>query len=156
MRAIPMADDVVIRLARRDEHAMLESLLRRASLSNPGDRDALLANPDAMALPIEQIAAGCVFVAECDGSVAGFAAVLPRVDGHADLDGLFVEPRLWGRGLGRRLIEHVADAARLRGSRLLHVVGNPHAEGFYAACGFHATGTVATRFGVGVTMRRPL
>lgn len=47
---------------------MLESLQRRASLPNPGDRDALLANPDAIALPIEQIAEGCVFLAQRDGT----------------------------------------------------------------------------------------
>src|SRR5262245_880278 len=73
-----MVHDIVIRPARSDEQATLESLQRRASLNNPGDRDALLANPDAIALPIEQIAEGCVFVAERDGSVAGFAAVVPR------------------------------------------------------------------------------
>ena len=38
-----MEQDVSIRPARRDEHAMLESLQRRASLNNPGDREALLA-----------------------------------------------------------------------------------------------------------------
>jgi hypothetical protein len=46
---------VSIRLARHGEQTMLESLQRRASLSNPGDRDAILANPDAIALPIAQI-----------------------------------------------------------------------------------------------------
>ena len=51
---------ISIRPARSDEQTMLESLQRRASLGNPGDRDALLANPDAIALPIEQIAAGCM------------------------------------------------------------------------------------------------
>ena len=71
-----MDRDVSIRLARRDEHTMLESLQRRASLNNPGDRDAILANPDAIALPVEQITSGCVFVAERDGAVAGFAAVV--------------------------------------------------------------------------------
>lgn len=55
---LPMAHNVFIRPARNEERALLESLQRRASLSNPGDRDALLANPDAIALPIEQIAAG--------------------------------------------------------------------------------------------------
>jgi hypothetical protein len=40
--------DVSIRLAQRDEQAMLESLQRRASLNNPGDRDAILAHPDAI------------------------------------------------------------------------------------------------------------
>jgi hypothetical protein len=81
-----MMRDVSIRPARPDEQSMLESLQRRASLGNPGDRDALLANPDAIALPIEQLAAGCVFVAERDGVVAGFAAVVPRPDGGAELE----------------------------------------------------------------------
>jgi GNAT superfamily N-acetyltransferase len=151
-----MKHDVFIRTARPDEQTMLESLQRRASLSNPGDRDALLANPDAISLPIEQIAAGRVFVAEHDGVVAGFAAVVPRPDGGAELDALFVEPHLWKRGIGRRLVDHTAEIARASAASFLHVIGNPHAEGFYVSCGFGVTGTVVTRFGVGLTMRRPL
>ena len=135
---------------------MLESLQRRASLNNPGDRDALLANPDAIELPLEQIAEGCVFVAELDGVVAGFAAVVPRPDGDAELDALFVEPHLWKNGIGRRLVDHVVEVARGRAARVLHVIGNPHVEGFYISCGFRMTGTVETRFGVGLAMRRPL
>jgi GNAT superfamily N-acetyltransferase len=151
-----MAPEVGIRPARADEQTILEELQRRASLSNPGDRDALLANPDAIALPIEQIADGGVFVAEYDGVVAGFAAVVARPDGGAELDALFVEPHLWKRGIGRRLVDHVSEIARLRAASFLHVIGNPHAEGFYVSCGFRVTGQVDTRFGVGLTMRRPL
>src|SRR5580765_2396077 len=147
---------VSIRPARPDEQTTLESLQWRASLGNPGDRDALLANPDAIALPIEQITAGCVFVAEHDGVVAGFAAVVPRLDGGAELDALFVEPHLWKHGIGRQLVDHIAEVARGRAASFLHVVGNPHAEGFYLSCGFCVTGTVDTRFGIGLTMRRPL
>jgi len=135
---------------------MLESLQWRASLSNRGDRDALLANPDAIALPLEQIAEGSVFVAERDGVVAGFAALLPRPDGGAELDALFVEPDLWKRGIGRQLVDHIAEVARARSASFLHVVGNPHAEGFYLSCGFRVTGTVETRFGSGLDMRRAL
>jgi GNAT superfamily N-acetyltransferase len=148
--------DVVIRSALHAERSSLEALQWRASLANGGDRDALLANPDAIALPIEQIAAGCVFVAERDGVVAGFAAVVPRPDGGAELDALFVEPHLWKHGIGRRLVDHIADVARVRAASFLHVIGNPHAEGFYLSCGFCVTGTVDTRFGVGIAMRRPL
>ena len=147
---------ISIRPARPDERTTLEALQWRASLNNEGDREALLANPDAIALPIEQIATGCVFVAEIDGSVAGFAAVVPRSDGGAELDALFVEPHLWKRGIGRRLVEHIADVARARAASFLHVIGNLHAERFYVACGFHSIGTVDTRFGVGLDMRRPL
>jgi len=73
---------VAIRPARTDEQKMLESLQRRASLRNPGDRDA----------------------------AASF----------------------------------------------LHVIGNPHAEGFYVSCGFRVTGTVTTQFGIGLAMRKAL
>ena len=151
-----MTHVVLIRPAQPDEQTMLESLQRRASLNNPGDRDAILANPDAIALPIEQITAGCVFVAERDGVVAGFAAVVPRPDGGAELDALFVEPHLWKRGIGRRLVDHTAEFARASAASFLHVIGNPHAEGFYVSCGFLVTGTFDTRFGVGLAMRRPL
>ena len=151
-----MNNTLAIRLARVDEQTALESLQRRASLNNPGDREALLANPDAIAVPIEQLAAGCVFVAERAGVVAGFAAVLPRPDGGAELDALFVEPYLWKQGIGRRLVEHVADVARGRSATFLHVIGNPHAERFYLSCGFHMTGTVDTQFGPGFSMQRPL
>src|SRR3954468_6124996 len=148
--------DVVIRPARQAERALLEALQWRASLANPGDRDSLLANPDAIVVPAEQIADGHVLVAESDEVIVGFAAVLPRPDGNAELDALFVEPTVWKRGVGRLLVEHCADAARGRASRILHVVGNPHAERFYLACGFNATGAVETRFGVGLAMQRGL
>ena len=145
-----------VRPARIDEQKGLESLQQRASLSNPGDRDALLANPDAIALPIEQIVEGCVFVAEREGTVVGFAAVIPRPDGGAELDALFVEPQLWKQGTGRALVDHSADVARARAASFLHVVGNPHAEGFYTSCGFRVTGSVETRFGIGLPMTRGL
>ena len=147
---------LVIRAARDADHSGLEALHRRASLANPGDRDSLLANPDAIALPGEQIADGHVFAAEYDGVIVGFAAVLPRADGNAELDALFVAPSLWRRGLGRLLVDHCAGIARDRGARTLHVVGNPHAEGFYATCGFRTTGAVETRFGAGLAMQREL
>ncbi len=148
--------DVVVRLALRAERASLEALQWRASLANPGDRDALLAHPDAIVLPAEQIAAGDVFVAERDGNLLGFAAILPRPDGDAELDALFVDPGLWKQGVGRLLVDHCAAVAKARAARILHVVGNPHAEGFYSACGFHTTGFFETRFGAGLAMRRDL
>jgi len=147
---------VSIRPARTEEQKLLESLQRRASLSNPGDRDALLANPDAIALPLDQITEGCVFVAEREGAVVGFAAVIKRPDGGAELDALFVEPNLWKHGIGRLLVDHVAKLAGVWAASFLHVIGNPHAEGFYVSCGFRVTGTVTTQFGIGLAMSKAL
>jgi N-acetylglutamate synthase-like GNAT family acetyltransferase len=149
-------DNVVCRPAIASEHRVLEALQRRASLNNPGDRQALISNPDAIELPLDQILKGQVFVAERDGAAVGFAAVLPREDGDTELDALFVEPQMWKRGIGRMLVEHCAANARMRGSAALRVIGNPHAEGFYRACGFEQIGTVPTRFGSGLSLRKNL
>jgi GNAT superfamily N-acetyltransferase len=147
---------VIVRPAAVSEQKALEAVQWRASLNNPGDREALLANPDAIALPIAQLEAGGVFVAEIAGSLTGFAAILQRDDGDAELDALFVEPGAWRQGVGRALVEHCAAAAQGAGARALHVVGNPHAEGFYRACGFEMNGTKETRFGIGLLMKREL
>ena len=149
-----MTFHLLIRPALPAERASLEALQWRASLANPGDRDSLLANPDAIALPLDHIVGGHVFLAERNGVILGFAAVLPRPDGDAELDALFVDPAVWKQGVGRLLVERCAAAARRRASRRLCVVGNPHAEGFYLACGFRTTGSVETRFGSGLAMQR--
>jgi GNAT superfamily N-acetyltransferase len=134
------------------EQATLAALQWRASLNNPGDRTALLANPDAIDLPLEQIEGGGVFVAEERGSIQGFAAIARRDDGDVELDALFVEPSAWRRGIGRALIDHCVSKARDAGATSLHVLGNPHAEGFYRACGFIQVGTQPTRFGIGLLL----
>jgi GNAT superfamily N-acetyltransferase len=151
-----MKSRIVIRRAAAGERADLEALQRRASLNNPGDRDAILAHPDAIELPPEQIASGAVRVAEQDGVRRGFSVVLRRDDGDAELDGLFVDPVVWRSGIGRALVEDAARQARELGASILHVVGNPHAEGFYAAVGFTTHGTFETRFGTGLLMRKML
>lgn len=151
-----MTGAFTIRVATPAEQGALEALQWRASLNNPADRDALLANPDAIELPIDQIAAGGVFVAERDGVIEGFAAVLPRADGQSELDGLFVEPEIWRSGVGRSLVEHYCAFARTQGATILNVVGNLHAKGFYEVCGFEVVGRHQTRFGVGLTMQKRL
>ncbi len=147
---------MTIRTAIAAEREALEALQWRASLANEGDRDALLRHPDAIDLPLEQIAAGDVFVLEQDGAIAGFSAILPRDDGDTELDALFVEPSIQRQGIGRRLIEHSAERARSMGSNALHVVGNFHAKRFYLACGFSIVGSFETRFGPGLLMRKTL
>lgn len=147
---------IFIRPAIIADQKVLEALQWRASLNNQGDREALLANPDAIELPISQIEAGDVFVADMEKQPMGFAAILPREDGNAELDALFVEPDAWGQGIGRALIDHCCSIAKESGAEYLCVVGNPHAEGFYHACDFELAGTVETRFGTGLLMKRAL
>ncbi len=142
------ADILDLRLARPEEHAELEELQRRASLELPDYREQLLANPDAIHLPPAQLANGQVIVAEIQGEIAGFAALV-----GGELDGLFVEPDLWRGGIGRALINAAAHQARSRGLSLT-VIANPTARGFYESCGFSVEGEEQTRFGPGLRMSR--
>ncbi len=153
---VGMAKLLTMRVADEADKNALEALQWRASLNNPGDRAALLANPDAIELPSHQLAAGGVFAAERHGVIEGFAAVLPRHDGAAELDALFVEPAFWRQGIGRVMVDHCCVYASSMGSGTLHVVANPHAKDFYSACGFEETGEQVTRFGVGIMMRKAI
>jgi N-acetylglutamate synthase-like GNAT family acetyltransferase len=147
---------ITVRPAVSFEREPLEAIQRRASLNNPGDRDALLANPDAIMLPLQQIVEGRVFVAERQGTILGFSVILPREDGNSELDGLFVEPECWRQGIGRALIEHSVRTAKNLGSRYLYVIGNTHAKDFYVACGFMTIGSERTQLGVGLLMKKAL
>lgn len=142
------ADSLTLRLARPDEHDLLEDLQRRASLELPEYRDQLLEDPDSIYLPHGQIANGQVIVAEMMGEIAGFAAVVA-----GELDGLFVEPDLWGHGIGRTLVDAATHEARKRGLAL-KVIANPRARLFYENCGFSVEGEVQTRFGPALRMTK--
>lgn len=142
-----------IRPARPEDRDQLEELQRRASLALDDYREALLAHPDAIAVPAEQIERGEVLVAELDGRLAGFASILDNQD-KAELDGLFVEPDLWRQGIGSALVESATLEARHRGLSLITVVANPAAEAFYARCGFTVEGATETRFGPALRMSR--
>jgi GNAT superfamily N-acetyltransferase len=144
--------ELQIRLARPDEREELEALQWRASLANENDRPHLEANPDAIHLPPEQIERGEVFVADLDGRVVGFAAILVET-GHIELDGLFVDPELWGRGFGRSLVNVAIHEARRQGLAM-KVIANRTALGFYKKCGFKIEGEAETRFGPALRMSR--
>lgn len=141
-------DFLVLRLAAPEEHHDLEELQRRASLELPEYREDLLAHPEATHLPPAQIANGQVIVAELNGDLAGFAAVV-----GGELDGLFVEPDLWGLGIGTALVEAATHEARLSG-RTLKVTASPSAKPFYESCGFSVEGEEQTRFGPALRMSR--
>ncbi|MGC1379662.1 MAG: GNAT family N-acetyltransferase [Candidatus Baltobacteraceae bacterium] len=142
-----------IRFGSPDERAALEDLQRQASLVWPDYRDALLTHPDAIHLPPAQLDERRVRVAESDLEVVGFSVVLLPVARIAEVDGLFVKPSCWGRGIGRALMVDAMAIARAEGALALEVTANPRAEGFYTKCGFIRTGSASTRFGPALRMR---
>jgi GNAT superfamily N-acetyltransferase len=148
--------DLGLRFGQPAEREQLEDLQRRASLMHDAYREALLANPDLIALPRWQLEENRVRVAERDGRPLGFTAVLPRDGRTCDLDALFVEPDRWKQGIGRALMEDAFVLARAAGAEVMEVLANPYADGFYTRLGFVRIGTVTTPLGIGGKMRRLL
>ena len=143
---------MIIRLARAEERQALEDLQRRASLALPDYRAVLEAHPDAIELPAAQVERGEVLIAEVDGRIAGFAAIIES-DEAMELDGLFVEPDCWRQRIGSALADVATYEARRRGLSLT-VVASPSAREFYEKCGFTVEGEAQTRFGPALRMSR--
>jgi GNAT superfamily N-acetyltransferase len=128
-------------------------VFRRSSLSNEGDREALLAHPEHLLLPVEPVQAGCTRLAEdLDGGVVGFATV-ERFKDSAELIDLFVDPESMRQGIGRELVDDAQQALARDGIRDLWVTANQHAMPFYVAMGFEAIEPVATALGSGIRMK---
>jgi GNAT superfamily N-acetyltransferase len=141
----------MIRLGTSADLAAARSVYRRASLSNEGDRDNLLAHPEYLILGPEGLAEGRTYVAEQDGSVVGFAT-WAEADGIIDLEDLFVDPDYRRRGLAAALVVRIAEVLRARGEERLEVTANPHAMEFYRAAGFADWGLAETDFGAAPRM----
>lgn len=137
----------VIRLGTPADLPACAEVYRRASLSNVGDRDNLLAHPEYLILSPDGLSEGRMYVAEEDGSVVGFATWAASASGTVDLEDLFVDPDWRRRGIATALVSHVVDVLRARGVRCLEVTANPHAEEFYTAAGFVDCGVAETAFG---------
>ena len=141
----------VIRDAMPADLAALRDVYRRASLSNEGDRETLLANPDALEFPGLAGDDRRTRVATADGRIAGFATSVPAGD-VVELDDLFVDPGRMRQGAGRALVLDAVAIARELGAGRVEVTANPHALVFYGKAGFIAGHEVQTRFGPGLRM----
>ena len=137
----------MIRLGTPADLAAVADIYRRASLSNPGDRDRLLAHPEYLVLEPDGLAEGRTHVAEEDGAVVGFAAWAETDGGSVELEDLFVDPKWMRRGIATALVNCVCDVLRSRGAGTLEVTASPDALSFYRSVGFVDAGVAETSFG---------
>lgn len=139
---------IQVRAADAHDERALARIFRAASLSNAGDRDALLAHPEALTFRADVLARGRTRVAAlADGTVVGFVTTRPTDPGVLELDDLFVDPDAMRTGVARQLMLHVGREAEREGVARVDVTANPHALGFYDAVGFVAGTRVDTDFG---------
>jgi GNAT superfamily N-acetyltransferase len=141
---IPRAARPLIQEARSDGADALAGIQRDASL-------AALAHifpPELYAYPLEEVRrrwqealadpALTVLVAEEDGVAAGVAGCRSEW-----LDGLYVLPSFWGRGVGRALHDEVLERLRRDGSSHCHLwvlEHNDRARRFYERLGWRENG----------------
>ena len=80
------------------------------------------------------------FVLRSDGAAAGCGGIL-FVDGeYGEIKRMYVSPEFRGSGFGGRILDHLADHARSRGTTLLRLETGIHqreAIGLYERWGFH-------------------
>ncbi|HVF27414.1 MAG TPA: GNAT family N-acetyltransferase [Pyrinomonadaceae bacterium] len=88
-----------------------------------------------------------VYVVEERECVIGFYS-LKAAEDYVELDHLFVEPGVLGRGYGRSLWQHAVETASRLGYSQIVVQSDPHAEAFYQAMG-------ATRFALAASSISP-
>ena len=138
-----------IRLAQPDDRFKLIELQRRASLMWDDVRDQLLERPELIdeALPEEMIAANRVFVAHRGEHIVGFATIVTHEGDDAELEGLFVEPSEWRKGIGTALVRAIEREAQAWGANRLHVIANRNARDFYEVAGFEVVGEQKTLLG---------
>jgi GNAT superfamily N-acetyltransferase len=112
-------ESIRIRTARSEDLPVLRRIYRRASLANEGDREALLANPDAWVLAADRVAEGRTRVAvTAEGTILGFATGVPVENSTLELEDLFVEPDRVRHGIATRLVADQTEHARRMGSCL--------------------------------------
>lgn len=95
-----------------------------------------------------------VLVAVEDGQLLGYVTVqqtipLPSHEHVLQINGLAVDPRQQGRGIGRLLVEEAKAMARRRGARKLSLrVFSPNAPArrLYESCGFVTEGVLHEEF----------
>jgi GNAT superfamily N-acetyltransferase len=134
----------VIREARRDEAETLAAIQRDASLA----ANARIFPPELYPFPMGEIierwesflddASVSVLVCEEDGAAVGVAG-----SRAGWLDGLYVLPEWWSRGVGRALHDEVLERQRSAAAKRCHLwvlERNDRARRFYERLGWHENG----------------
>lgn len=82
---------------------------------------------------------GSIFMVDAGGETVGCVALIPMHDGVYELSKMAVSPHLRGKGIGRLLLEHAVQQARLMGVKSLFLGSStklPNAVHLYESTGF--------------------
>ena len=94
---------------------------------------------DDLTISPDFVVANQVYVAESEGDLLGFYALIIR-DDKAELDHMWVAPAHIGTGVGKELFIHAMQNAARRDISEVEISSDPNAEGFYRKMGAHRSG----------------
>jgi len=139
----PVPLEFVIRPAQPSDASALGALAFRSKASWGYAEVFMEACRAELTYSPEQIAAehGQIAVAVSAGDLVGFYALRRTSPSEVELEALFVEPALIGRGVGRALLEDATRAGHQWGAKKMIIQGDPHADRFYRAAGGIQIGT---------------
>ena len=132
--------EIVLRPPRPEEAEALTELAMRSKAVWGYDDDFMARCRPVLTVTPAMLKTSLAAVAEVDSAIAGFYRLGPLKDGDIELDLLFIEPNGIRGGVGRRLWDHAAAAARDAGYRRLLVDSDPFALGFYERMGARRIG----------------
>ena len=140
---------VKVRQAGPDDQQQLNTVMRCASLAvETGEvLQRLMEEPEHLQVDDQLVAAGQVVLAEADGVVVGLASFVITESAHAELDGMFVDPSYWRRGIGRMIFEATERELIARQATGIRVVSGASAVDFYKSVGFSIVGEERTPLG---------
>jgi GNAT superfamily N-acetyltransferase len=134
---------LTFRSARPEEADALTELVLRSKAHWGYSEEFMAGCREELTIHPEQVATKRTTVAvlgERAVAVAQLAGEPPR----GELDMLFVDPDVIGRGFGGKLFRHMAESARRCGFESLELTADPFAEPFYEAMGAVRVGSEAS------------
>jgi putative acetyltransferase len=111
-----------------------EEWITRYFTLEPKDRETLN-DPESKILK----KGGQIFMAYADGKAVGCVALIPNGEGVFELSKMAVSPSMRGQGIGRRVLAHAVEQARLLGAKSLFLGSNAKLENavhLYESIGF--------------------
>ena len=97
-----------------------------------------------LTLSPEYVSANQVFLAENQGQVVGFYALVINED-KAELDHLWVSPEHIGTGVGKELFIHAMQRAAGESLTEVEILSDPNAAGFYQKMGAYQVGETVSK-----------
>jgi diamine N-acetyltransferase len=135
--------EMIIRKAKREDAGVLSRLAFRSKAFWGYSDDFLEACREDLTVSPEFIDTSDVFVAELEDEIIAFYSLV-RSKVKGELRDFFVAPEMIGKGIGKKLWEHMTETARKLQIQKVFIHSDPNAERFYEAMGAKRIGEVVS------------